>query len=344
MSQTPPYYGWVVLFVAAAAMVGTLPGRTQGLGLITEPLLADLDIGRVDYAQLNLWATLIGAAGAIGIGRFIDRVGSRVVLTVVAAALGVTVRADEPGHDICGTGGGRHVDARARTERAIGRQHRHGRPWFVRRIDMAMAIYSVALSVGFMMAFPVVGSLVQSRGWRVAWFAVGAAILAGLVPLAIAARAAQSRIDRPRDCRTGARSRSQIRRTWNPEPRNSEPEPGTRRLHAVRSASHTRLLGVRHRRGALRPGRIRHRIVQRIDPRRARLRARRLLSDPGHHRDDRARRKFHRRVARALRRAESIDGDLAARTDRRPPRAAARGHDGDGDGVGRHDGPRRRVW
>ena len=33
------YYGWVVLFVAAAAMVGTLPGRTQGLGLITEPLL-----------------------------------------------------------------------------------------------------------------------------------------------------------------------------------------------------------------------------------------------------------------------------------------------------------------
>ena len=59
-----PYYGWVVLLVAAAAMVGTLPGRTQGLGLITEPLLADLDIGRVDYAQLNLWATLIGAAGA----------------------------------------------------------------------------------------------------------------------------------------------------------------------------------------------------------------------------------------------------------------------------------------
>ena len=42
------YYGWVVLFVAAAAMVGTLPGRTQGLGLITEPLLADLRIG-VDY-------------------------------------------------------------------------------------------------------------------------------------------------------------------------------------------------------------------------------------------------------------------------------------------------------
>jgi hypothetical protein len=51
------YYGWFVLFIAAAAMVGTLPGRTQGLGLVTEPLLADRHIGRVDYAQLNLWAT-----------------------------------------------------------------------------------------------------------------------------------------------------------------------------------------------------------------------------------------------------------------------------------------------
>lgn len=60
-------YGWAVLSVAAAAMVGTLPGRTQGLGLVTEPLLADLGIGRVDYAQINLWATLVWAV-AMGLG------------------------------------------------------------------------------------------------------------------------------------------------------------------------------------------------------------------------------------------------------------------------------------
>jgi hypothetical protein len=75
-----------MLFLAAAAMVGTLPGRTQGLGLVTEPLIADLGIGRIDYAQLNLWATLIGSVFAIGIGRFIDRLGARIVLTTVAAA------------------------------------------------------------------------------------------------------------------------------------------------------------------------------------------------------------------------------------------------------------------
>src|SRR4029453_18875673 len=85
------YYGWIVLLVAAAAMVGTLPGRTQGLGLITEPLLADLRIRRVRFAELNFWATMLGSAGAIGVGQAIDRFGSRVVLTLVTVALALVV-------------------------------------------------------------------------------------------------------------------------------------------------------------------------------------------------------------------------------------------------------------
>ena len=179
------YYGWVVLFVAAAAMVGTLPGRTQGLGLVTEPLLADLQIGRVAYAHLNLWATLIGATGAIGIGRLLDRFGSRVVLGSVAAALGITVLGMSRVSTFTG------LAIAITLTRALGQSALSvisiamvGQ-WFVRRIDMAMAIYSVALSIGFMIAFPVVGSLVQSRGWRAAWFAIGATILAILVPLAL---------------------------------------------------------------------------------------------------------------------------------------------------------------
>ena len=179
------YYGWVVLFAAAAAMVGTLPGRTQGLGLITEPLLADLRIGRVDYAQLNLWATLIGAGGAIGIGRALDRFGSRTVVTIISAALGLTVVV------MSRVTGFAELAVAVTLTRALGQSalsvvsiamvgH-----WFVRRIDIAMAIYSVALSIGFMIAFPIVGSIVQSSGWRTAWLAVGASILGVLVPVGL---------------------------------------------------------------------------------------------------------------------------------------------------------------
>jgi MFS family permease len=57
--------------------------------------------------------------------------------------------------------------------------------WFVRRVDRAMAVYSVGLSVGFMLAFPLVGALVQRWGWRDTWFAVGCALLAGLAPLGL---------------------------------------------------------------------------------------------------------------------------------------------------------------
>src|SRR5438093_2031250 len=85
------YYGWANLSVAALAMVGTLPGRTQGLGLITEPLLKDLQIDRMLFAQINLWATLLGSLFCLGIGRLLDRVGSRIILTVVALMLGTVV-------------------------------------------------------------------------------------------------------------------------------------------------------------------------------------------------------------------------------------------------------------
>jgi len=174
-----------MLLLAAGAMVGTLPGRTQGLGLVTEPLIADLGIGRVDYAQLNLWATLIGAVFAIGIGRFIDRLGARIVLTTVAAALGIVVCAMSA------------VDSFWALAIAVTLTRGLGQSalsvislamvgqWFTRGIDAAMAVYSIVMSIGFMIVFPVVGSLVQNRGWRTAWFSVGLALLVALVPASL---------------------------------------------------------------------------------------------------------------------------------------------------------------
>jgi len=180
------YYGWIVLLVAAAAMVGTLPGRTQGLGLITEPLIADLRISRVRFAELNFWATMLGSVGAIGVGQAIDRFGSRVVLTLVTVALALVVCA------MSQTSSFAALAVWITLTRGLGQSalsvvsiamvgH-----WFVRRIDAAMAVYSVVMSIGFMLAFPLVGSLVQQWGWRGAWLAVGCSLLSLLAPLSAA--------------------------------------------------------------------------------------------------------------------------------------------------------------
>jgi MFS family permease len=72
-------------------MLATLPGRTQGLGLITDPLLRDLHLDRVSYATINLWATLLGAIVCLPIGRVFDRYGLRWPTLALTAALAAVV-------------------------------------------------------------------------------------------------------------------------------------------------------------------------------------------------------------------------------------------------------------
>lgn len=181
----PFYYGWVNLGVATLAMVGTLPGRTQGLGLITEPLLADLQLDRVVFARINLWATLIGALFCLGIGRLIDHFGSRLVLTFVTVALAIVTLSMSTIHSLPA------LAVLITLTRGLGQSALSvvsitivGK-WFVRRINLAMAVYTVALSVGFMVAFPTIGALVLRGGWRQAWWIMGLVLLLGLAPLAL---------------------------------------------------------------------------------------------------------------------------------------------------------------
>ncbi|HET9528225.1 MAG TPA: MFS transporter [Pyrinomonadaceae bacterium] len=181
----PFYYGWVHVFIAAFAMVGTLPGRTQGLGLITEPLLRDLQMDRVQFARINLWATLIGALFSIGVGRLIDRFGSRIVLTVTVLSLASVVLGMSAASNVAA------IAILITLTRGIGQSALSvvsitmvGQ-WFVRRLNLAMAVYTIALSIGFMLAFPLIGAIVLSNGWRTAWWIVGLALLVGLAPLAL---------------------------------------------------------------------------------------------------------------------------------------------------------------
>ena len=177
------YYGWVSLGVAALGMVGTLPGRTQGLGLVTEPLMRELGIGRVAFAEINLVATLLGSLFCLGIGRLIDRVGSRVVLTVVELLLGAVVLAMSrvTTHAalvvlVTLTRGFGQSALSVASLALVGK-------WFTRRLPLAMGVYAVVMSLGFMAAFPAVGAAVTASGWRAAWAGIGWALVLVAVPV-----------------------------------------------------------------------------------------------------------------------------------------------------------------
>src|SRR6478672_9187304 len=88
-------YGWGTILVGAVAMAATYPGRTHGLGMVTEPLLKDLQLadsdGRVFYSSLNFWGTLLGALFCLPVGWLFDRFDRRWILAGNLILLGITV-------------------------------------------------------------------------------------------------------------------------------------------------------------------------------------------------------------------------------------------------------------
>ena len=179
------YYGWINVVVAAAAMTATFPGRTQGLGMVTEPLLHDLGLDRTWYASLNLAATLTGAAFCLPIGGLVDRWGARSVLAAVLLTLGTVVVW------MSTVQGWLALLFALTLTRGLGQSALSVvsivlvAKWFPgRRLGMAMACYSFLVSLGFMGAIKTVSlALVDcALPWRTVWAGVGLVLLAILAP------------------------------------------------------------------------------------------------------------------------------------------------------------------
>jgi MFS family permease len=186
-SQTKePWWGWINVFVAATLMLATLPGRTQGLGLITEPLLGDLRISRVSYATINLWATLLGAAFCFPAGYLIDRLGLRIVSTATVLLLSLAVwRLSSFAGGVMG------LFVLLFATRALGQSALSvasittvGKS-FGKRAGLAMGVYSFLLSVFFIIAFLVVGSTVSNKGWRLAWSQIAGFLTLIVAPMTL---------------------------------------------------------------------------------------------------------------------------------------------------------------
>lgn len=178
------HYGWVMVPVAALAMVATYPGRTHGLGIITERLLADESFGvtRTAYGEFNLWATLLGALFCLPCGWLIDRVGLRSMLTATLLALAATVLW------MTMLTGAKSLFCAILLTRGLGQSALSvisitivGK-WFRGRISVPMAVYAALLSLGFAAATQLAKPYADAD-WRVVWWTIGWALL-GFAPVA----------------------------------------------------------------------------------------------------------------------------------------------------------------
>ena len=176
---------WTQVVAGALLMLATLPGRSHGLGLVTEPLLKDLQLSRDTFAQINLWATLGGALVCLPVGAWLDRCGLKMGALVLLPALAAVVLVMS----------GMHVAAMGLfilvlLTRAFGQGAMSvlslavaGRA-FKHNSGAAAGSYAVLMSVLFMIAFVVVGGVVHDSGWRVAWKDIGIGLFL-LLPLAL---------------------------------------------------------------------------------------------------------------------------------------------------------------
>ncbi|HJZ90331.1 MAG TPA: MFS transporter [Gemmataceae bacterium] len=176
-------------------MVATLPGRTQGLGLFTEPIRQTFDLDTETYGFLNLWATLLGGLFCFPCGWLLDRIGTRAVLVGITIALGTTVvvmsGATGAGWirlDLLGERSVRlpfDLFLLVLLTRGLGQSALSVASLSLiarsagKREGLAMGVYAFLTTAGFIAAFGVLREVIQRdpHEWRRPWAGIGVAVL-----------------------------------------------------------------------------------------------------------------------------------------------------------------------
>lgn len=181
--QPGGFYGWHVTGFAAVLLVATAPGQTAGVSTFIDPMIADLGIDRTTLSTAYLIGTLTGALVVPRIGVLIDRYGVRRCAFVIGAAFGAVLL-------VMGTIGGiaglifGFMGIRSLGQGALGLAATTAASrWFERRRGRALGLVTAAGSAGISLA-PILSEwVIAQQGWRTAWFVMGVAVLALVLPV-----------------------------------------------------------------------------------------------------------------------------------------------------------------
>ena len=73
VSNSPIFYGWVVLAVGTLGVIMTSPGQTYAVSIFIEHFIEDLGLSRTMVSTLYSLGTVTGSLALPLIGRAIDR-------------------------------------------------------------------------------------------------------------------------------------------------------------------------------------------------------------------------------------------------------------------------------
>jgi len=189
--RSPIYYGWVIWLFSTVGFLFSIPGQTMGMAVFTDPFIEVLGLTRTQLSMAYLVGTVGSSLFLTQAGRWYDRWGGRIMISLSAAALGVMVLyisfVDVISHwfdqntwvtfilIMLGYFGVRFFGQGVLTSCSRNVLL----VWFVKRRGLVSGIRSVFVSFGFSIAPLILAGLIAIYGWRGAlWFM---AVLVGLV-------------------------------------------------------------------------------------------------------------------------------------------------------------------
>jgi len=178
-----PYYGWVIVAVVFVTMGVGVNARTA-FSLLFPPILAEYGWDQGVTAGAFSFGFLVSAGLSPVLGRLMDRHGPRLVIEAGVLLMGTglllatLVRQPWQLYATLGVlvGGGSVCLGYAGQSLFLPN-------WFVRRRGLAMSIAFSGVGVGSIVLLPSMQMLIEHAGWRAACVAMGALVLAVLVPL-----------------------------------------------------------------------------------------------------------------------------------------------------------------
>lgn len=180
-----PFYGWAVVLVATIATFCSGPGQSFVFSVFVDPILADTGISRVYLSTLYAFGTAVSAAMVVLVARLVDRFGARLMLAVIALALGVAC------FGMSVAAGPLALFFGFAAMRALGQGSLPvtatmlTSQWFVKRRGRAIAVVVLGLAASNALLPPITQSLIGSVGWREAYIALGVMVWILLIPAAI---------------------------------------------------------------------------------------------------------------------------------------------------------------
>jgi len=176
------FYGWVIVWVAMLGIFASGPAQSHTFSVFIGPIAAELGLSQTAMASAYGLATLVAAFCLPLMGRFLDRVGARRMLAVVALVFGAGCAAfGFAGGMIWLALGFAALRFLGQGSLMLGSSNMVSQ-WFSQRRGFALGLMALGFAIS-MAVHPMVAKwLIDLVGWREAWIWLGISTWVLLLP------------------------------------------------------------------------------------------------------------------------------------------------------------------